>query len=136
MLFGFADDGFLRELESPSVKLSENNSEPVPMKRSEVINMKIQQIESNFEKLQELKETEETKDMITSSLGLYKYVLPVYKNEYVQLAELFDRSASEDQIQSLSNTIHNKYHEHFSELTNKLMSAAIKNEQDIIIIKE
>ena len=37
MLFGFADDGFLRELQSPSAKLSENNNEPVTMKRSEAI---------------------------------------------------------------------------------------------------
>jgi len=123
MFFGFADDGLLRELESPSVKLSENNSEPVPMKRSEVINMKIQQIENNFDKLQKLNETEETKDMLTSSLNLYKYVLPVYKNEYVQLAELFDRNASVDQIQSLSNSIHNKYYNVFSELYNKLINA-------------
>ena len=69
MLVGFANSGQLRELESPSVKLAENSSQPVTMKRNEVIDEKIKFIETNLEKLKELKVTTDTKDILQTSLA-------------------------------------------------------------------
>mgnify|MGYP003621183780 CR=1 FL=1 len=105
LLIGFAGDGFSRQLESPSAMLSGDNGEISEMKRSEVVSSKIKQTEENLDKVESLRETDDTKDMINASLALYKYVLPVYKNEYVELAELYDNGASKEQIQQKTKSI-------------------------------
>jgi hypothetical protein len=122
MLVGFANAGQLRELESPSVKLAENSSQPVAMKRNEIIEQKIKFIETNLEKLKELKVTPDTKDMLQTSLALHEYILPVYKMEYGQLAKLYDEGASNEKIQLQAQTINDKYYSHFNELYTKLIS--------------
>lgn len=121
MFSGFAGNGMLRQLESPSVKLSDDGG-TVPMPRSEIINTKINFIEENYEKVKNLKVTEETKDMITASLALYEFVLPVYKTDYIQLAELYDKNAPKEQTESFANSIHDKYSAKFGELFDKLVS--------------
>lgn len=110
----------VRQLDAPSTKLDASGKEQ-DMKRSEIINSKIQIIETDFEKVKALKPTDETKDMISASLSLYNYVLPVYKTEYVQLAQLFDSNAPSDQIESLTNTIQEKYSAGFKEHYDKLI---------------
>ena len=121
LLSGFANNGMLRQLESPSLKLGEDHG-TVQMKRIEVINDKIKFIEENFEKVKDLKETEDTKEILRASIALYEFVLPVYKKDYVQLAESFDKGAPEDQIKSESAAIH-KYISKYDELYKKLISA-------------
>jgi len=123
MQFGFAGDGFLRQLESPSVKMSETSSQPVPMQRSEVINQKIQFTEEALAKLKELKETPDTKDILQNALALYDYILPVYKNEYTQLAKLYDEQAPKEQINQQVQAIHDKYFAPYETLYNKLISS-------------
>ncbi len=122
ILYGFADNGFSRQLESPSVMLPDNGGEPVPMKRTEVINTKIKQVEENLYKVESMKVNDETKNMLEASIILHKYVLPVYKTEYFQLAELYDNGASADQIEILTNSIHDKYSAHYKELYDRLIS--------------
>ena len=122
MLVGFANQGQLRELESPSVKLPENGGEPVAMKRSEVIESKADFVETNLKKLQGLKETEDTKEMVQASLALHEYILPVYKTEYQQLARLYDEGASKESIEAQAQAIHDKYAPKFDELYDKLIS--------------
>ena len=122
MLVGFANMGQLRELESPSVKLVENSNQPVAMKRNEIIDQKIKFIETNLEKLKELKVTTDTKDMLQTSLALYEFILPVYKMEYGQLARLYDEGASNEKIQMQAQTINDKYYPHFNELYTRLIS--------------
>jgi hypothetical protein len=103
MMMGFAGEGLQRELDQPSVKLAEGSKDQtVAMKRKEVIGNKIKFVENDLQKLQQLKETDDTKDMLQASLALYGYVLPVYKTEYVQLAKLYDEGASKEAIQALS----------------------------------
>lgn len=122
MLVGFANNGLSRELESPSVKLKEGTTDQtVPMPRKEVIGNKITYIESSFEKVKKLKETDDTKDIVQASVALYEYVLPVYKNEYLQLAKLYDDNASPETIQSFTQSIHDKHASKFEELYNKLI---------------
>lgn len=123
MLHGFAGDGFNRELESPSVKATGNKGQYAPMPRKEVVDTKIQFLQSNFEKLKKLKETPDTKDILQNSLALHEYVLPVYKGEYVQLAKLYDEGDSKEAIQANTQSIHDKYSAHFEDLYNKLISS-------------
>ena len=125
MMHGFAGEGLQRELENPTVKLVEGTKDQTaPMKRKEIIDSKIQFIAPNLEKIKHLKQTDDTRDMLQASLSLYEYVLPVYKNEYQQLAKLYDDGASKEQIQSFGQSIHDKYYSGFEELFNKLTAVA------------
>ena len=124
VMTGFANDGLQRELDNPTVKMAEgNNNKAVPMKRKEVIDSKIQFLEANFKKIKQLKETWDTEDLLRASEALNEYVLPVYKNEYKRLAKLYDTRASKKEIQSLIQSIHDKYYPGFDELYNKLITA-------------
>ena len=123
MITGFATEGLSRELESPSVKMDEQSKQAVPMQRSELLNSKLQYLEQSFEKLQNLKETPDTKEMLQNSIALYKYVLPVYKTEYSQLARLYDAGGSKEAISSLTKSIHEKYFPQFDLLFTKLIAS-------------
>ena len=123
LLNGFAGNGLSRELESPSVKLSESGNETLPMKRTELIENKLTVVEESYHKVKDLKVTDDTKDIVSSSLELYEYVLPVYKTEYMQLAELYDKGASQDEIKSQTELIHERYFPRFKELYDKLIGA-------------
>ena len=125
MMHGFADEGLQRELDNPTVKLVEGSTnQTAPMKRQEVIDGKIKFIEPNFEKVKKLKETGDTKDMLQASRALYEYVLPVYRNEYRQLAKLYDDGAPGEQIRSLAQIIHDKYEPGFEKLYTRLIETA------------
>lgn len=124
MLHGFATDGLQRELESPSVKMVEGSKDQfAPMKRKEVIDEKIQFIEANAEEVRQLKQTDDTKEMLQASIAVYNFALPVYKNEYMQLAKLYDDGASAEQIQALEKSIEEKYSSKFGALFDKLTTA-------------
>ena len=121
-LAGFADDGMLKELESPAVKIAGGSGKPPAMKRSEIMSAKIQIAEDNLKKVKLLKETGDTKDMLQTSIALYEYVLPVYKIEYTQLAALYDKRASKKLIQSQAQAIHDKYYAGYNELYTRLIN--------------
>ena len=121
MLVGFANQGQLRELESPSVKMSKTGDAVETMKRSEVIQSKVDFLETNLKKLQGLSETEDTQEVVQASIALHEYILPVYKTEYQQLARLYDQGASDDSIQAQSQAIKDRYAPKFDELYNKLI---------------
>ena len=124
MMMGFANGGLQRELDQPSVKMSETNKDQVvPMKRKEIIDGKIKYLEEELGKLKQLKQTDDAKDIMQASLALNEYILPVYKTEYLQLAKLYDDGASKEEIQSFSKAIHDKYYSRFDELYNKLITA-------------
>lgn len=121
MVVGFASDRLLRELESPSVKLTEDGK-TASMQRSEVIQSKIDFSEGVLKKLKGIKETDDTKEMIAASTALYNYILPVYKTEYQQLAKLYDENASTESILAKSQAIHDKYYPGFDSLYNELIN--------------
>ena len=122
LLAGFAGNGMLRQLESPSVKLDEKSGETVQMKSKEELENKIKSIEETYNNVKDLKQTEETKDMLQASVSLYEFVLPVYKNDYIQLAESIDNKASAEIINSESQAIHDKYFAKYDELYKKLIT--------------
>ena len=120
LITGFAGSGMSRQLESPSVKTGENN-QTVAMKRNEVMKDKINSISENFEKVKDLKETEDTKEMIGASLALYEFVLPVYKTDYSELAKLYDDGASKEVTESKTKEIYDKYFSRYNELYDNLI---------------
>lgn len=73
--------------------------------------------------MKSLKVTDDTKEMIDASIKLYEYIIPVYKNEYSELALLYDNSAPEEQIVKMTNSIHDNYFRGFTERYSKLISA-------------
>ena len=93
------------------------------MARKEVIDSTIASLETNFDKVKELKETDDTRDILQASVALYEYVLPVYKTEYQQLAKLYDEGAPREQIDSVAQTIETKYGSGFAKLFDRLTAA-------------
>lgn len=124
-LHGFAGTGIQRELETPSVKMIDGDKgKNVPMmKRKEVIDEKIQFIEESREKLKKLNATDDTRRMLQASTALYDYVLPVYKDEYRQLAALYDENAPREKIDLLAKSISDKHYPKFVKLFDKLTDA-------------
>lgn len=122
MLSGFASEGQLRQLESPSAKM-DDKGQVVAEKRVEELNTKIQFLEKNYKEVKDLKETDDAKDMLQHSVALYDYVLPVYKNEYTQLATAYDKGAAKEEVQHLALAIHEKYAAKYEVLYNNLIAA-------------
>lgn len=120
MFTGFADNGMERELASPSAKMDANGG-TVAMKRSEVVSSRLEVLNEDFEKLKDLEETADTKDILQSSKNLYEFVLPVYKKEYAALAALYDQNAAKEDIEAQAKAIHDKYFARFETLYNTLI---------------
>lgn len=117
LIYGFADRMMEQQLASPSVKLvDEKTNATAPMTRKEVIDQKIQTIEDNYNKVKELPVNNENKPMIEASKALYAFVLPVYKNEYYQLAKLYDDKAPLEQVEAMQKNIAEKYGPQFGQL--------------------
>lgn len=113
-----------RELQSPTVRMIGHDiNKTGPMKRKEIVEDKIRYAEANYKKAKELKQTGDNREMIQASLALYEYVLPVYKNEYQQLARLFDEGAPKEAIETSAQAISDRYYPRFIELYNKVADA-------------
>lgn len=61
--------------------------------------------------------------MVRASLALYDYVLPVYRNEYVQLAGLYDSNAAKADIDAALKSITDKNLKGYQERTDALLAA-------------
>jgi hypothetical protein len=121
---GFANDGMVRRLNEPGVKLVEGTKDQTtPMTRKETIEQEIKFIEEHLDKVKGLKQTEDTKEMLERSIALYEYVLPVYKNEYTKLAALYDQNAPKEQLQAATAAISDKYAAGFAKLHDQLMAS-------------
>jgi len=115
------------EMENPSVTLVEGTKDQTrPMKRIEIIEEKIKIVEDHLKDVKDLKETDESRDILKASIALHEYVLPVFKTEYVQLARLYDSGAAKEEIISYQQSIWNKYGNRFSQLFEALTDAGKK----------
>ncbi|RYZ29148.1 MAG: hypothetical protein EOO10_07230 [Chitinophagaceae bacterium] len=123
MLVGFANNGLDRELESPSAKMGKTKDEILTMQRGEVIDAKIKFVEDNYEKLKEFSQDDDAKDIVQKSLSLHELILPVYKNEYTQLAKLYDSNAPKEEIEKLRQSIHDQYFPKFETLYKELIAS-------------
>lgn len=89
--------------------------------------MKVASVEKALKDVKGLKETDETREMLQTSVALFEYVLPVYKNEYVELAKLSDKG---EDITSKAQELNNKYGEQFETLLAKLSAIGKKYADD------
>ena len=137
LIHDFASKGLLRQLESPSVKLTDGKTgASAPMKRKEVIDDKIAFIEQSLEKVRKLRQTDDTRDIVQASIALHEYVLPVYRNEYQRLAKLYDDGAARGPIEALASVIATKCGAGFETLFDRLTTAgkAYASRHDIKVV--
>lgn len=125
MFHGFAGRGMENQLKNPSMKLAEGGGkEVVQMSRKEVVDNKVVFAEDAYGKVQKLRESDETREMIRASKAVYEFILPVYRDEYQELARLYDSGASQEEIDALSQAIREKYEEGFQSRMNAVVAAA------------
>ena len=124
LLHGFAGDGMQRQLSSPSARLVDiKTGATEPEKRKNIIKLKTEALEINYRLVKKLHGSDESKEMHQAAIDLYEYVLPVYQNEYTQLAEMYDNNTAAEQITQMEKNITDKYAAGFETLHNKLISA-------------
>jgi hypothetical protein len=140
MIADFASRGLLRQLESPSVKLTDvATGASAPMKRKDVIDDKIAFVEQSLAKVRKLGQAgdaKDAKDIVQASIALHEYVLPVYRNEYQQLAKLYDDGAAKAEIEGSASAIAAKYGPGFAALSERLTTAgkAYASKHDIKVV--
>jgi hypothetical protein len=91
------------------------------MARKEIVEDQIQRVEANLVKIKALPDSEETRDMVQTSIKLHEFVLPVYKTEYRQLAKLYDEGGSQPERVSTAHEIDTKYLAGYQTLFNRLV---------------
>ena len=97
-------------LANPSVKLVPGTKDQTTsMTRKEIVEDQIQRVEANLVEIKALPDSEETRDMVQTSVKLHEFVLPVYKTEYRQLAKLYDEGGSQQERGSAAHEIDTKY---------------------------
>jgi hypothetical protein len=95
LLYGFAGYELKRDLATPQEKLIDAQTmKMAPITRAEVVKEKIAMVEENYRKVRSLSTNAEADEMLKASVALYAFVIPVYKNEYAQLATLYDENAA------------------------------------------
>lgn len=118
---GFAGNSLSREFQSPSATMGEDG-QPVPMKRIKAVEDKIQFCEAALSKMNGLTKTDDARDILECANALYNFVIPVYKNEYTELAKLYDDAAPKDKIEAMDAAIKIKYAPKFETLYNELIA--------------
>lgn len=126
LLYDLTGNGFQRELASPSEKLvDEKTMAMAPMKRTEEVNDKIKLTEENYQKVKSLSTSDDAKEMVTASNALYEMALPMLRNEYTQLAALYDENAPADKIAAMEKNINDKFAAKFKALYEALHKAGM-----------
>jgi hypothetical protein len=106
----FGGQAALYSMAHPSVKLVPGTKDQTTaMTRKEIVEDQIQRVEGNLTKIKALPDSEETRDMVQTSIKLHEFVLPVYKTEYRDLAKLYDESGSQQDRISKAQEIDAKY---------------------------
>ena len=127
LLHDFAGEGMRRQLASPSEKLTDaKTGASAPMKRAEVVADKLASAQASLDKVKALRGNDDANAMIKASLTLYEFVIPVYKNEYQELAALYDGNdsrAAAAKIAALEKSISEKYAAKFQDLRGALIAA-------------
>ena len=124
MIYDFAGQGMERQLEAPSVKLTDAKTGAfAPMTRKQVVDDKIAFVEQSLAKVRQLRQTDDNREMVQASIALYEYVLPVYRDDYQRLAKLYDGGAPKGAIKQLSSSIATKYGSQFRGLSDRLTAA-------------
>jgi hypothetical protein len=118
----FGGQAALQSLAHPSVKLVPGTKDQTaPMTREEIVEDQIQRVEGSLTKIKALPDSEETRDMVQTSIKLHEFVLPVYKGEYRELAKLYDEGGSQQERVAKAQEIDRKYLAGYQALFNRLI---------------
>jgi hypothetical protein len=118
----FGGQAALQSLAHPSVKLVPGTKDQTaPMTRKEIVEDQIQRVAGNLAKIKALPDSEETRDMVQTSIKLHEFVLPVYQTEYRQLAQLYDEGGSQPERTAKAQEIDTKYLAAYQALFNRLV---------------
>jgi len=118
----FGGQAALYSLAHPSVKLVPGTKDQTtPMTRKEIVDDQIQRVEGNLTKIKALPDSEETRDMVQTSMKLHEFVLPVYRTEYRELAKLYDENGSQQERVAKAREIDTKYSAGYQALFNRLV---------------
>ena len=118
----FGGQAALYSLAHPSVKLVPGTKDQTtPLTRKEIVDGQIQRVEANLTKIKALPDSEETRDMLQTSIKLHEFVLPVYKTEYRELAKLYDEGGSEPERVAKAQEIDSKYLAGYQALFSRLV---------------
>jgi hypothetical protein len=66
-------------------------------------------LEQTLQKVKELPENDDTRELRQEAIALYEYVLPVYKNEYTAYAKLCDAKGPKADKDAIIESINQKY---------------------------
>jgi hypothetical protein len=114
--------GAINTFAHPLVKLVPGTKDQTtPMTRKEIIEDQIQRVEGNLTKIKALPDSEETREMVQTSVKLHDFVLPVYKTEYRELAKLYDEGGSQQELLSKAQEIDTKYLAGYQTLFHRLV---------------
>ena len=118
----FGGQAALYSMAHPSVKLVPGTKDQTaPMTRKEIVEDQIQRVEQNLTKIKALPDSEETRDIVQTSIKLHEFVLPVYKTEYRELAKLYDEGGSQQDRISKAQEIDTKYLAAYKALFSRLV---------------
>lgn len=94
-----------------------------PLTRAEVVKEKLARAEENYQKVKSLGRNTAADEMLKASTALYDFVIPVYKNEYTQLAALYDANTAAEKIALAEKNITEKYEAKFLALYHTVIKA-------------
>lgn len=118
---GFAGKGIKYQLDNPSAVLSPSGGTTTE-KRKDFVDGMIRSIEESYQKTKAIPESDDNREMLHASIALYEYVLPVYRNEYVKLAELYDKGADAAELEAAHKDIADKYLKGYEEKSAALLA--------------
>jgi hypothetical protein len=106
----FDGQAVLYSFAHPSVKLVPGTKDQTaPMARKEIIENQIRNVEANLGKIKALPDSEETREMVQTSIKLHEIALQAYKTEYLELAKLYDEGGPERERLLKAQEIDTKY---------------------------
>lgn len=111
----FASENLLRELAGQAVEFEGHpESKKNGNEAQQVIENKVAYIKQTIERIDALTPPDDNAKVIKEkSLALFNFVLPVYENEYMQMAKLADSKATKEDLEGLAIKIDEKYAEEF-----------------------
>lgn len=122
LMSGFAGNGMRYQLENPSVKLTAEGK-TVTMTRREIVNGVIISADHAFQEVKDLSELDDNREMLRASIALYDYMLPIYRNEYTRLADLYDSGAGDGAVETAYKAIADQYEKGYRQRLDALRAA-------------
>lgn len=123
ILHEFAAEQFTKTLWSTTVSYEDNASSATQTAEAkQIVEAKVAYVEQTITRIEAMTPPDEDAEIIKAkSLDLYRFALPVYKNEYMTMAEMCDKKSSEEEVQKLGADIIEKYSAGFEERYDQLL---------------